>query len=88
MLNNVKGGFNMQSAQQIDCSGFKAKQGNEIQGTYTCTTSSNPKSGTGSGTGTSSGGASSTSKAAAHSFGVNEAVAGLSVVGGLLQMLL
>ena len=79
----------MQSTQQIDCSGFKAKQGNEIQGTYTCTTASDPKSGVGSATGTSSGsGASSTSKGAATSFGINEAAAGLSVVGGLLQMLL
>jgi len=91
-LNDVKGGFNMQSTAQIDCSGFKseASSGN-IQGTFTCKTTADAKSGTGSssGSGTSSGSSSSsTSKAAAASYGVNEALVGVSVVGGLLQMLL
>ncbi|PQE13256.1 GPI-anchored cell wall organization ecm33 protein [Rutstroemia sp. NJR-2017a WRK4] len=92
-LNDVKGGFNMQSTAQIDCSGFKseASSGN-IQGTFTCKTTADAKSGTsssGSGSSTTSGsGSSSTSKAAAASYGVNEALVGVSFVGGLLQMLL
>jgi len=88
-LNNVKGGFNVQSQQAIDCSTYKAESGNgkAIQGTFTCEQTNNVQS---LGTGTASGSSASatSSKGAAASFGVNEAAAGLSVIGGLLQMLL
>ncbi|RQM05511.1 hypothetical protein DH86_00001528 [Scytalidium sp. 3C] len=93
-LNNVAGGFNMQSQQDIDCSGFqKEHDQNIIQGKYTCSTTSNPHSGLSgsSGTGTATGSSSTAtgSKGAAVSYGVSaQAVVGLSVVGGFLQMLL
>jgi hypothetical protein len=88
-LTNVAGGFNLQSTATFSCDQFNSEKGNVIQGTYNCDpATSNPQT-LASGTGTS-GGASSTStpKGAAVSYGVNGAVAGLSVVGGLLQMLL
>jgi len=99
-LKNVAGGFNMQSQSSIDCDGFKQEQANGIiQGKYTCLTaptvhsgvSGTASSGGSSSTGTSSGSASSSthSKGAAVSYNVNaQAVVGLSVVGGFLQMLL
>ncbi|KAI9642959.1 cell wall protein Ecm33 [Ciborinia camelliae] len=90
-LNDVKGGFNMQSTTSIDCSGFKAEHDSgNIQGTYTCKTTANAQSGTGSSTssGTSSSSSSTASKGAAVSYGVNEALMGVSVVGGFLSMLL
>jgi len=88
-LTNVKGGFNVQSQQQIDCSGFKAEAGNgkAIQGTFNCLTTANV-AGIGSATSSGSSSTATSSKGAAVSFGINEAAAGLSVVGGLLQMLL
>ncbi|PQE26991.1 GPI-anchored cell wall organization Ecm33 protein [Rutstroemia sp. NJR-2017a BVV2] len=91
-LDDVKGGFNMQSTAQIDCDGFKSEShSGAIQGTFVCKTTADAKSGTstsGSSSTSSSGSSSSTSKAAAASYGVNEALVGVSVVGGLLQMLL
>jgi hypothetical protein len=90
-LKDVKGGFNMQSTSEIDCSGFQALRDSEvIQGTYTCKTTADAQSGvdSGSGTDSSSGASPSGSKGAAVSYDVNSAVAGLSVVGGLLGMLL
>jgi len=93
-LVDIKGGFNMQSTAQIDCSGFDALEGNVIQGTYTCKTTADAKSGVGSGSGSGSGTSSSDGSSptksgnAAVSYGANSAVAGLSVVGGLLGMLL
>jgi aspartate 1-decarboxylase len=88
-LSNVKGGFNVQSTASIDCSGFKAEDGSVIQGTYICMTTADATT-LGSTTTTASGGTASAtgSKGAAVSYGISEAVAGLSVVGGLLQMLL
>lgn len=77
----------MQSTAQIDCSPYEKLKGGVIQGTFTCKTTADAKSGVGSGTGSDS--ASPTgSGSAAVSYGVNGAVAGLSVVGGLLGMLL
>jgi len=89
-LNNVKGGFNVQSQQAIDCDGYKAEAGNgkAIQGVFKCFQASNVTGLSGTSTGTGSGASSTSSKGAAASFGINEAAAGLSVVGGLLQMLL
>lgn len=97
-LTNVAGGFNMQSKSNIDCSTFqKERDSGVIQGKYTCKTTQNVQSGvnggssSGSSSGTSTGSASSPthSKGAATSYGVNaQAVVGLSVVGGLLQMML
>ncbi|KAI9048724.1 hypothetical protein LZ554_007555 [Drepanopeziza brunnea f. sp. 'monogermtubi'] len=92
-LTNVKGGFNVQSQQAIDCEGFKAQSGGKgsiIQGTFTCKTTATTSSldGTssdGSGSGSSSG---SGTKGAASAFGISEAVAGFSILGGLLQLLL
>lgn len=90
-LGNVKGGFNVQSEQTIDCSHFQseASASGVIQGKFTCKGDLSTVSSIG-GTGTSSGSSPSTTskKGAAASFGVNEAAAGLSVIGGLLQMLL
>jgi len=91
-LSNVKGGFNMQSTNQIDCSSYQSQHSSGvIQGTFTCkTTADAQSSGTSSsgGSSTSSSGSSTTSKAAAVSYGVSDGLVGLSVVGGLLQMLL
>jgi hypothetical protein len=90
-LNDVKGGFNMQSTTSIDCSGFKAEHDSgNIQGTYTCKTTANAQSGTGTSSSSSSSSSSSASasKGAAVSYGVNEALMGVSVVGGFLSMLL
>jgi hypothetical protein len=85
----VKGGFNVESQQTINCNGFQSEASSSgvIQGKFFCKGDLSTVSsiGTGTSTGTS---ASSTSKGAAASFGVNEAAAGLSVIGGLLQMLL
>jgi len=89
-LTLVSGGFNMQSTAQIDCSTFDAqKKSNAIQGLYTCTTTADAKAGVGSSPTTSATGSkASGSKGAAVSYGVSEALAGISVLGGLLQMLL
>jgi len=88
-LNNVAGGFNMQSTAQIDCGVYDKLHGNVIQGTYGCVSATpDAKSGVGSATSSGSSSKPSSSKAAAVSYGVNEAVAGLSVFGGILQMLL
>jgi len=89
-LSLVSGGFNMQSTAQIDCSTFDAeKKSGAIQGLYTCTTTADAKAGVGSSPTTSATGSkASGSKGAAVSYGVNEALAGISVLGGLLQMLL
>jgi aspartate 1-decarboxylase len=89
-LNNVKGGFNVQSTAQIDCSTFDSEHSSKIiQGTYTCKTTADATSiGGTTGTTTGSSASATSSKGAAVSFGVSEAVAGLSVIGGLLQMFL
>jgi hypothetical protein len=81
----------MQSTASIDCSTFDAeKSSGAIQGLYTCKGSqADAKSGIGSSPTTSATGSkASSSKGAAVSYGVSEAVAGFSVLGGLLQMLL
>jgi len=90
-LNDVKGGFNMQSTTSIDCSGFEAEHASgNIQGTYTCKTTADAQSSSGTSTGTSSSSSSSatSSKGAAVSYGVNEALFGVSVIGGFLNLLL
>jgi len=90
-LTNVKGGFNIQSTAQIDCTGFQAEAGSGkvIQGTFICKTTADATTlGSSSSTASGSSASSTSSKGAAVSYGVNEAVAGLSVIGGLLQMLL
>jgi len=88
-LTNVKGGFNIQSTANIDCSGFKAEAGSVIQGTFICKTTADATTLGGSTTSSGTSSPSSTSsKGAAASYGMSEAVAGLSVMGGLLQMLL
>lgn len=80
----------MQSLSVIDCAGFDKLNGNVIQGVYDCVSATDDaKSGLG-GSSTSSGSSAkpTSSKAAAVSYGISEAVAGLSVMGGLLQMIL
>lgn len=88
-LVNVKGGFNVSSAQAIDCSSFKAEAGSGkvIQGVYNCETTADGTLSS-SASGTSSGASSTATKGAAASYGISEAAAGLSVIGGLLQLLL
>jgi len=94
-LNNVVGALNIQSTAQIDCSGFNKLSGGIVQGHENCVSATNDPStlspsGTVTGGGSGTGGTSkpSGSKGAAVSYGVSEAVAGLSVVGGIMQMLL
>lgn len=89
-LKNVVGGFNVESTDKIDCSKFEAEKGANkvIEGTFNCKSATdNPQP---LGSGTSTGGAASPSKtnAAIPSYGLSQVVGGLSVVGGLLQMLL
>jgi hypothetical protein len=88
-INNIKGGFNVQSQQSIDCTKFKAEAGSgkAIQGVFNCFTTNNV-AGIGTSTASGSSASSTSTKGAAASFGVSEAAAGLSVIGGLLQMLL
>jgi len=89
-LNDVKGGFNMQSTANIDCSGFESEHTSGlIQGVFTCKTTANAQSGTGTGTSTSSSASPTKTKGAAGQLSVNAGgVIGLSVIGGLVQMLL
>jgi len=91
-LKSVLGGFTVESTSQIDCSGFQSEAGpaSVIEGKFVCDTTSTPAqlSGSGSSPSSTSGAKPAKSKGAAVSYGVNEAVAGLSVVGGLLQMFL
>jgi hypothetical protein len=89
-LNNVKGGFNVESQQAINCDGFQteASSSGVIQGKFFCKGDLSTVSSLGTGTSTGTSASSTSSKGAAASFGVNEAAAGLSVIGGLLQMLL
>lgn len=91
-IKNVVGAMNIESTAEIDCTTFNKWGGNIVQGKEFCNTTSNPvtlsPSGTVTGTGTGSSASPSSSKGAAVSFGVNEAVAGLGLVGGFMQMLL
>jgi len=87
-LVNVKGGFNIQSEQAIDCSAFKAEAGTGkvIQGKYFCQGTVADVGGLGS-TPTSTGSSAKPTKNAASPFGMSAAAAGMGVVGGLLQLL-
>jgi hypothetical protein len=88
-LNNVKGGFNVQSKSQIDCSGFQSQAGSGkvIQGTFICKTTADATT-LGSSTTTGTSASSTSTKGSAASYGINGALTGLSVLGGFLQMLL
>ncbi|KAH7356686.1 hypothetical protein BKA65DRAFT_212403 [Rhexocercosporidium sp. MPI-PUGE-AT-0058] len=92
-LEDVKGGFNVQSQQVITCSGFEAQstgKGNVIQGKFICksaTATTSTLDGSTSTTGGASG-SSTTPKSDASNFRFNEAAIGFSVLGGLLQMIL
>jgi hypothetical protein len=90
-INNVVGALNIESTAQIDCSGFDKLSGNVVQGKENCVSATNNPttlSPSGTVTGTGTGSKPSSSKGAAVSFGVSEAVAGLGLVGGFMQMLL
>lgn len=86
-LENVKGGFNLQSTASIDCSNFDSEHGagKVIQGVYVCKTTSNAA---GLGSGTSSGSNPKSSKGAASTMTFSDAAAGISLIGGLVQILL
>jgi len=84
-VTNVRGTFTVQSNQNIDCSSYSKIKGN-IQGKFSCSAGGSSTSGTGTATGSSS--TATGSKGAAASYGFSEAALGVSVVGGLLQMLL
>jgi len=85
-IQNVRGTFDVESTQPISCSDYKSIQDN-IQGKFSCN-GKNTASGTATGTSTGSSSTATGSKGAAASYGFSEAAAGLSVLGGLLQMLL
>lgn len=89
-LADVKGGFNLQSKQTIQCSTFQNEHSASgvIQGTFVCDSNQQNVNSLGTGTSTASGASASNTKGAAAHFGISEAAAGLSVVGGLLQILL
>jgi len=87
-LEDIKGGFNMQSTAEIDCSEFEKLEGGVVQGTYTCKTTKDAKSLNPDGTTSSDSPDPTQSDSAAISYNANNAVAGLSVIGGLLGMLL
>lgn len=91
-LEDVKGGFNIQSQQPVSCDGFQAISGGKgsiIQGKFICKTTSATETldGSSSTTGGSSG-SSSTPKSDASNVRFSEAVLGLSILGGLLQLIL
>jgi hypothetical protein len=89
-LKTVKGGFSLESTATLDCDSFNSEKGADsvLQGPYQCKGQVSDPQPLSSGTSSGSSASSTSSKGAAPSYGVNEAVAGLSVVGGLLQMLL
>lgn len=82
-LENVKGGFNIQSTSNIDCSQYDSEHGagKVIQGVYKCATTPNA-AGLGSGSNDSN-----KTKGAAPKMSLSEAAVGLSVMGGLLLAL-
>jgi len=89
-LSVVNGGSNIESTADIASSCSDISDNSAIAGTNVCKGSvANPTS-IATGTGTSSGSAASgtSTKGAATSYGVTETVAGLGLVGTLLQMLL
>merc|ERR1711939_928455 len=92
-LEDVKGGFNIQSQQAITCSGFEEQSGGKgsiIQGKFICksaTATTETLDGSASTTGGSSG-SSATPKSDATNFGLSQAALGASFIGGLLQMIL
>ena len=84
----------MQSTSQIDCSGFQSLRSSDvIQGTFTCkgavkdAKSNDGTTTTGDGTSSSASPSATKSGSAAVSYGVNYALAGVSVLGGLFGML-
>lgn len=93
-LENVKGGFNIQSTGDFDCDGFDKKHKNKvIRGSYTCSAKkSNPKSKNGqSGTssGTASKSSSTSSEGAAPGNVANVPTMGMAAIfGALLQFVL
>lgn len=87
-LVNVVGALNIQSTSQIDCSGFTKLSGNVVQGKDNCISATEDPTTLASGTASGSSSKPTSSKGAAVSYGVSEAVAGLSVLGGIMRMLL
>lgn len=85
-LSNVKGAFNVQSQQAIECSGFdQLHSSGVIQGKPNCKSAAS----TVGGVGTNAGSTTSSSKGfAPTAFSFSGAAAGLGVVGGILQAVL
>jgi hypothetical protein len=89
-LKDVVGTFNIESTSVIDCGSFSDIEG-VVQADFNCKSATEDPQTVESGSPGSPTGSSPTetsSSAAMGSVGVNEALAGLSVIGGLLQMLL
>jgi hypothetical protein len=89
-LEEVKGGFNMQSTGSLQCSAFDSlRNNNVILGSYTCKQTANPTTINGqSGTSTGSGSASSSSKSSATALREVPIVGLTAIIGSLLQALL
>ncbi|KAL2073177.1 hypothetical protein VTL71DRAFT_10501 [Oculimacula yallundae] len=91
-LQDIKGGFNVQSQQVIDCAGFESQSGGKgtvIQGKFICKSATATTS-TLDGTTTTDGSskASGTAKGDATNIRFSEAAFGASVFAGLLQFIL
>merc|ERR1712000_267149 len=88
-LEDIKGGFNIQSQQAITCSGFEEQSGGKgsiIQGKFICksaTATTETLDGSASTTGGSSG-SSATPKSDATNFGLSQAALGASFIGIIL----
>jgi len=82
--------LNIQSTAEIDCATYwSTLKGSIVQGKWNCISkTADPTTLDGTSTTSGTGPKSTSSKGAAVSFGVNEAVAGLSIFGGIVQMLL
>lgn len=95
-LDNVKGGFNMQSTGDFSCDTFDKKHKNKvIRGSYTCKAkknnpkSKNGQSGTSSNSASAASGTSTSSEGAAPGNVANVPAMGMAAVfGALLQLVM
>jgi len=92
-LQNVRGGFNLQSKQNVDssCARFKPLSGGRaspIKGKFVCKTTAQPQSkGNGNGGSSTSGGSSSSSSSPANPILISGATGVLGVVAAIFGML-
>ena len=88
-LKQVKGGFNMQSSGDLDCSGFKALGKQVIKGTFVCQGGESKPGGAGTKPSSSSKASSSSSSAAGRmDVSLSAALGSTSIFAGLLQLIL